>query len=174
MLGARAPNTDCSVAWGRRGIRTGRTRRPRIALRVTPVAPAPAPSDCRSTVLVVEDEILIRLDLADILRESGYQVHEAADAREALALMQAIGAIDLVITDVRMPGEIDGIELARQIRARWPGLPVVIASAHWREDLDQLADRLLSKPYTSEQILHVARELVEARWPATPSRSQAS
>lgn len=125
-------------------------------------------------MLVVEDEILIRLDLADTLRESGYLVHEAADAGEALALMQAVGPISLVITDVRMPGELDGLGLARRIRAQWPGLPVVIASAHWHDDGEQLADRQVAKPYTAEQILQIAQDLVEPIWPQQLNRCQAS
>ncbi|MFX8696375.1 response regulator, partial [Acinetobacter baumannii] len=88
----------------------------------------------------------IRLDLADILREGGYRVHEAADGEEALALLQAVAGIGLVITDVRMPGELDGLALARRIRAAWPGLPVAIASAHWQDDAEHLADRLVPKP----------------------------
>ena len=130
--------------------------------------------ECRCAVLVVEDEILIRLDLADILREDGYLVHEAADAREALALMQAVDAIGLVITDVRMPGEIDGLGLARRIRADWPGLPVVIASAHWQDDGEQLADRLVAKPYTADQILRIAHDLAPAQSPQGLNRCRAS
>ncbi|MFV4725698.1 hypothetical protein ACNJUL_21380, partial [Mycobacterium tuberculosis] len=76
--------------------------------------------------------------------------------------------------DVRMPGSIDGLGLARRLRAEWPGLPVVIASAHWQDDGEQLADRQVAKPYTAEQILKIAQELVENRWPTKLSRCQAS
>lgn len=118
----------------------------------------------KPVILVVEDEILIRLDLADILRDAGYAVLEAADADEALTLIRAHAAINLVITDVRMPGERDGLDLAREIRARWAGMPVVIASGHWEDDGEQLADGLLPKPYTSEQILSLTKELVNPAW----------
>lgn len=120
-------------------------------------------------VLVVEDEIFIRLATADLLRDSGYRVLEAASAAEALELLDATAAINLVITDVRMPGARDGLALAREVRQRWPGLPVVIASGHLDEDRDGLADRFLRKPYTDTQILDAAVELIAPPWTDRPT-----
>lgn len=141
---------------------------------MTSLPPVASGSGRGPTILVVEDEILIRLDLADTLREGGYRVYEAADAQEALALMQAIDAIGLVITDVRMPGELDGLDLVRRIRAQWPGVPVVIASAHWQSGNEHLADCSVAKPYSANEILRIAHELVDQPWPNTTPRCQAS
>ena len=74
-----------------------------------------------SILVVVEDEVLVRMMLADQLREAGYRVVEASDADEALELLQH-DALDVkvVISDVQMPGSMDGIELARVIRSKYP------------------------------------------------------
>lgn len=79
------------------------------------------------TILVVEDEVLIRMSVADYLRDCGYRVLEASNAAEAVELLQA-QAPDLVFTDVDMPGKMDGFELAHWVRDHMPGLPVVITS----------------------------------------------
>lgn len=115
--------------------------------------------------MVVEDEIFIRLATADLLRDAGYRVLEAASAAEALDLLDVAGSINLIITDVRMPGARDGLALAREVRQRWPGLPVVIASGHLDEDRDGLADRFLRKPYSDNQILDAAVELIVPHGP---------
>jgi len=80
------------------------------------------------TILVVDDEILLRLSIADEFRAHGYAVVEAANADEALSILQSGTVIHAVFTDVRMPGSMDGIELARRIRAEWPEISVVVAS----------------------------------------------
>ena len=73
-----------------------------------------------STILVVEDEVLIRLHVAEELREAGFPVLEAADAGEALAILGHVDGVELIATDLRMPGELDGLALARQVRVRIP------------------------------------------------------
>ena len=77
------------------------------------------------TILFVEDEPLIRMDMAEFLRECGYRVHEAANAAEALEALQAKFAIDLVFTDINLPGEMNGLELAEWILSNRPGVKVV-------------------------------------------------
>lgn len=80
------------------------------------------------TVLIVEDELLIRLALREHLQECGFSVLEAANAAEAIGVMESHDEIDLVFSDVRMPGDMDGIGLAAWIVERWPGLPVMLTS----------------------------------------------
>jgi DNA-binding NtrC family response regulator len=83
----------------------------------------------RQVILVVEDEPIIRFGLALHLEESGFQVIEADDAPSAIAVLQEPGCIvDLVLSDVRMPGEIDGIGLSRWIFENRPNVPVILAS----------------------------------------------
>jgi CheY-like chemotaxis protein len=73
------------------------------------------------TILVVEDEILIRMWLADELREAGYRVIETISADEALAVLRGGTYVDLTLTDVQMPGSMDGHALAHAIRSEFPG-----------------------------------------------------
>ena len=79
-------------------------------------------------VLVVEDEMLIRLHVADSLRDHGFSVVEAADGREAIAALQEDTAIAAVFTDVTLPGQPDGFGLAHWVRSHRPGIPVVLTS----------------------------------------------
>jgi CheY-like chemotaxis protein len=80
------------------------------------------------TILFVEDEALIRMDMAEFLRECGYRVHEAANAAEALEALQAKFAIDLVFTDINLPGGMNGLELAEWILNNRPGVKTLITT----------------------------------------------
>jgi len=82
-----------------------------------------------ATVLVVEDEILIRLAVADFLRDSGYRVFEASNAAEAqVVLRSADAAVEVVFSDVTMPGTMDGLALAAWIRREHPDVHVILTS----------------------------------------------
>lgn len=116
------------------------------------------------TILVVEDEILVRLTIADYLRECGYKVHEAVNAREALAMLQSpYVAIDIVFSDVQMPGDMDGFGLARWIRANKPGVQVILTSGVERSaDIAASlceAGPLLMKPYPPQDVVDRIRRL---------------
>lgn len=122
-------------------------------------ADAPAP-----TVLVVEDEVLIRLVIADYLRECGYKVHEAVSGEEAIAILQAPEvSIDVVFSDVEMPGDMDGFALARWVRANKPGLQVILTSGAERSaDIAATlceAGPLMKKPYASQDVVDRIRQL---------------
>lgn len=111
----------------------------------------------RPTVLLVEDQVLIRLMLADELRNHGIQVLEASNADEALTILKSTLPVHLLFTDVRMPGDMDGIALAKFARAHCPNLKVIMASSHAPEEpVRGLADAFLSKPFdlpkTLEQV----------------------
>ena len=81
------------------------------------------------TVLLVEDEVLTRLMLADELRSQGLQVLEASNADEALTVLQSSLPVHLLFTDIRMPGEMDGVALAKFAHARFPGIKSIIGSS---------------------------------------------
>ncbi len=98
-------------------------------------------------VLVVEDEILIRLALADELRDQGCLVLEAANADEALTILRSYAQIRVLISDIGMPGSMDGSELARFVRKTYPAIKIILASAHAGPDLLQVADGIHKKPY---------------------------
>ena len=110
------------------------------------------------TILIVEDELLIRLALREHLEECGFSVLEAADAAEAMDLMERHDQIALVFTDVRMPGDMDGIDLAEWILKHWPGLPVMLTSGELgrikaNEELAKAENfSAFSKPYRYGEI----------------------
>ena len=121
---------------------------------------APAPWK----ILVVEDEVLIRLLIADALMEAGFQVIQAASADEALEVLQSSVEVDLVVTDVRMPGSINGLELASRVRANWPALKIVIASAEYPVTLSGApADALIGKPFRPTDVVDVVKQLLGAQ-----------
>jgi CheY-like chemotaxis protein len=82
------------------------------------------------TVLVVEDEALVRAALAETLRDLGYHAVEVADADAALAVLDRGVGVDAILSDVTMPGRMDGLGLATAARTRLPGVPVVLATGH--------------------------------------------
>jgi CheY-like chemotaxis protein len=117
----------------------------------------------RSSILVVEDELLIRLMVSDELREAGYDVVEACDADEALVVLGTSTRIDLVISDVRMPGSIDGLELLAVLRTNYPTIPVIITSGHLepRVALQDGAAQFLAKPFTLCAVMEAVESEME-------------
>ena len=115
---------------------------------------------CSPVILVVDDEILVRMLMADSLRDEGYQVIEAASGDEGMAILRTCQQVDRVITDVRMPGQIDGVELAVQAKRLEPGRPVLIVSGHLPPDAAQIADEFLPKPYVPSQVVKVIHKLI--------------
>ena len=108
-------------------------------------------------MLLVEDEILIRILVADCLRETGFSVIEAFNGDEAMAILSAGVSIDLVLTDVRMPGSSDGLDVLHFVRRTRPGVPVILTSGHLDPGLvPEGAARFLPKPYSLERIVDAA------------------
>lgn len=125
---------------------------------MTHAKPTPAAdSDRRPIILVVEDEWLIRMALVDELRENGQRVVEAASGAEAVAFIQSGAAVDLIFTDVRMPGLTDGLALLAFARHTIPGVPVIVSSGHLDPQLalDAGAASFLPKPYSLEDVVRV-------------------
>ena len=111
------------------------------------------------TVVVAEDEILIRMVAADILTDAGFDVIEVENAEEALATLQSRPlAIHLLFTDIHMPGQMSGLELAHHVRRNWPHVALLIASGRERPLPAALPDGsiFLTKPYNPDYVvLHV-------------------
>ena len=132
------------------------------------MSPDPAPQ--AQTVLVVEDEVLIRMLIAGYLRDCGFKVIEAANADEALQVLQeAEVAIDVVFSDVEMPGSLDGFGVAQWVRRNRPGVEVILAGSPSRA-ANAAADlcnsgpgSLLDKPYEPQTVLDEIRRLLAAR-----------
>ncbi len=115
-------------------------------------------------ILFVEDEGIVRLMTAEYLREEGFEVIEAKSGDEAMVLLEGSENFDALITDVRMPGRLDGIDVATAARHRQPTLPVLIVSG----GAPQLSDRLralrpgavfINKPYSLKEVAKVLHRL---------------
>ena len=121
------------------------------------------------TILFVEDEVLTRMDMAEFLRQSGYRVSEAANAAEAIDALNSKLTVDLVITDVKMPGDADGFALADWIRANRPGVEVIVASgdagSKERAERSSTAALFLPKPYTGRALLDLVQQALAPHAP---------
>jgi CheY-like chemotaxis protein len=115
-------------------------------------------------VLIVEDEFLLRTNAVAVIAGAGSEVVEAANADEAIEVLEARQDINLVFTDIQMPGSMDGLKLARAVRGRWPPIKIVATSGQIdaREiDLPE-GGRFLPKPYSLVQVTGVLREVTGA------------
>ena len=117
-----------------------------------------------NTVLVVEDETLIRMMVAEALRVAGFVVYEASDASQAIAILETEESIRLVFTDIDMPGDMDGIRHSQAVRDRWPPVLIVIASGMRRPAVDELPTgaKFIEKPYVAEDVADSLRTLLAA------------
>ena len=122
-----------------------------------------AATDDPPVVLLVEDEPLVRMTAADELEEAGFQVLEAANADVALKVLDARSdEVQVLFTDVHMPGSMDGMELAEQVHARWPHVRLLISSGYARPQPDEIPDdgRFVPNPYYPATIVRQIHELV--------------
>jgi two-component system, response regulator PdtaR len=110
-------------------------------------------------ILVVEDEILIRLGLVDDLILARFRVLQASDADEALRILRTSEAVDLLLTDVWMPGSMDGLQLAVVARAMRPQLRIAILSGHVLTAPPE-ADVLFGKPYVTGRLIDSIQKLL--------------
>jgi len=118
----------------------------------------------RPLVLIVEDEFLLRVNAVEMIEAAGYDAVEAANADEAIAILEARRDIHVVFTDIQMPGSMDGLKLARFVRARWPPIKIIATSgvlALRDRDLPE-GGIFLPKPYTAETITDILRGLTVA------------
>jgi CheY-like chemotaxis protein len=127
-----------------------------------PAAPEPAkPQDRVRSILLVDDDEEVLAYVSDLLTDHGYEVIPAASPATALAIIGAGRKIDLLLTDVRMPGSLDGFALARAAKAQLPDLGVVYVSG-WIETLPALDDYvlgpLLTKPFRTEMLVRAIEQ----------------
>lgn len=119
----------------------------------------------KAVVLIVEDSAIIRMSAVDLMESSGYVALEADSADEAIRVLEGRTDVDLVFTDVQMPGTMDGIKLAHYIRDRWPPVKLIVASgqAILEESSLPLGSQFFSKPYDGHAIANaIARTLSSA------------
>ena len=119
------------------------------------MVPKPEPHAQAVRILIVEDEVLIRSLLADELREAGLAVIEAGRANEALSYLESVGPVDLVFTDVQMPGSLNGQELARHLRNVFLFIPVILTSGNiGPQSVDGLGV-FVPKPYDLRSVVRI-------------------
>jgi len=126
-------------------------------------APAPAPSGAAGTVLLVEDNADVAEVGAGYLRQLGYRVRSVANAQAAVAALRLDADVDLVFSDILMPGGMNGLELAREINQRFPGIPVLLATGYSASAQDAVHQGfvVLQKPYDLESLRRHIREAME-------------
>ena len=109
-----------------------------------------APVKAKDLVLVVEDEALVRMSSADVIRDLGFEVIEAVDADHAISLLESVPGVMVVFTDIQMPGSMDGLLLAAVVRDRWPPIALLITSGKMRPASSDMPTgaRFISKPYS--------------------------
>src|ERR1700722_18942596 len=112
----------------------------------------------RPVVLIVEDEFLLRMDSAAAIEEAGFEVVQAANADEAIAILRMRSDISVVFTDIQMPGSMDGLKLARFVRDRWPPIKIITV------DKNDLPNSIvfLPKPFRGAHVVATLRELTSA------------
>jgi len=118
------------------------------------------PARAGLNVLVVEDELMVRALIAESLRDAGCEVTEATSADEAVLVLRATAAPDVLITDVKLPGRMNGVELAACVRRTQPRMKVIVTSGHAAaENARYVADAFLAKPFELKQLVGQVRSL---------------
>ena len=123
---------------------------------------APGSLPLPHVVLVVEDEMMLRMRAVDMVQDAGYISVEAVDADEALAILQSRSDIALLFTDVQMPGSMNGLQLAHAVHERWPPIKIILASGQLKlsgSDIPQ-DSRFFGKPLRSDEIIAQMREML--------------
>ena len=115
-----------------------------------------------TVILVVEDEVLIRMDVVDHLGALGYRLIEAANGQEALDALSDGGVINILFTDVHMPGDLDGVMLAREVSRRRPEIGIIVTSGRASLSADSLPEgsRFYPKPYASTTVHTAIQEML--------------
>ena len=115
-----------------------------------------------AVVLVVEDEMLLRMRAVDMVEDAGYTPVEAVDADEAVAILESRSDIALMFTDIQMPGSMDGLKLAHTVHERWPPIKIILVSGQLKPaTIDIPADsRFYGKPLEAKEIIAEIQSMI--------------
>lgn len=113
----------------------------------------------RQIVLIVEDEPLLRMAAVDLIEDAGFEAVEAENADEAVRILESRTDIRIVMTDIDMPGSLNGLKLAAAVRDRWPPIEIVIVSGHVKPKPEELPQRSVfyTKPYDEAKVIDTLR-----------------
>src|ERR1700710_558988 len=116
------------------------------------------------TVLVVEDEMMLRMRAVDMVEDAGFSSVEAVNADDALTILEARSDIDLLFTDIQMPGSMDGLKLAHAVHSRWPDIGIILVSGQMKpSDAERPSDsRFFSNPLGVDQMVAELQAMVAA------------
>ncbi len=120
------------------------------------------PAGVSTNVLVVEDEMVLRMRAVDIVEDAGFTAVEAVNADEALSILESRSDISLLFSDIQMPGSMDGLKLAHAVHDRWPSIKIILVSGQVKvSDADKPADsRFFGKPLDVKQMIVELQEMV--------------
>jgi CheY-like chemotaxis protein len=118
--------------------------------------------DISAVVLVVEDEMLLRMRAVEMVEDAGFTSVEAVDADQAVAILESRSDIALLFTDIQMPGSMDGLKLAHAVHQRWPPIKIILVSGQLKPaDLDLPADsRFYGKPLDAKIMIAQMRNMI--------------
>ncbi|WP_235695857.1 response regulator [Agrobacterium larrymoorei] len=113
----------------------------------------------QAIILVIEDEPIIRMTVAEDLLSEGFSVVEASNAHEALAILESGEKITAIFSDIDMPGTLNGLQLAWIVRERWPPVHLFLTSGHKRPRVDELPEQacFIPKPYLHKAVIGALR-----------------
>lgn len=117
-------------------------------------------SEQKPVVLLVENEAVIRMETALAIEDAGYAVLAVGNADEAIAVLNARDDICAVFTEIRLPGDLNGLDLGRGIADRWPRMRLIVTSGDRRQDSIPADWRYIQKPYCGSQIVDTLRALM--------------
>jgi CheY-like chemotaxis protein len=119
-------------------------------------------SSVPAVVLVVEDEMLLRMRAVDMVEDAGFTSVEAVNADEAVAILESRSDIALLFTDIQMPGSMDGLKLAHAVHERWPPIKIILVSGQLRPaNIDIPADsRFFGKPLEAEEMIAEMQDMI--------------
>ncbi len=115
-----------------------------------------------AVILVVEDEMLLRMRAVDMVEDAGYTSVEAVDADEAVAILESRSDIALVLTDIQMPGSMDGLKLAHWVHERWPPIRIILVSGQLKlSSIEIPADsRFFGKPLEAGEVIAQMQKMI--------------
>jgi CheY-like chemotaxis protein len=113
-------------------------------------------------VLVVEDEMLLRMRAVDMVEDAGYTSIEAVDADEAVAILESRSDIALLFTDVQMPGSMDGLKLAHTVHERWPPIKIILVSGQLKLNTVEIPidSRFFGKPLEAAEMIAQMQKMI--------------
>jgi CheY-like chemotaxis protein len=115
-----------------------------------------------AVVLVVEDEMLLRMRAVDMLEDAGYTSVEAVDADEAVAILESRSDVVLIFTDIQMPGSMDGLKLAHTVHERWPPIKIILVSGELKPANADIPahSRFYGKPLEAKEMIAELQNMI--------------